>query len=240
MRLKSWLIAALGLGSLVVLIAVAEITLSHKAEDIYDQLGALNEHHREVEENLRRLRSDINLSGIFVRDYLLDVERERAPEYRGRIAQFRDGNMKTLQELRVLAQSDEEIASLESKLADYWETFDPLFDWTPVEKIAKSAAFLRHEVVPRRDAALALAAEIEELNNGYLEQQKAEAARQVAGFRVDLNRLLWQTLALGLVVAVGVVLRLLILERRSERAEHQRRELSQQLASAQEEERKHL
>ena len=42
-----------------------------------------------VEEILRRLRSDVNLSGIFVRDYLLDVARERAPEYREQIATFR-------------------------------------------------------------------------------------------------------------------------------------------------------
>jgi hypothetical protein len=46
--------------------------------------------------------------------------------------------------------------SLQAELDDYWQTFDPLFDWTPAEKIFRSASFLRREVVPRREAALAI------------------------------------------------------------------------------------
>ena len=79
MRLKTWPVAALGLGSLVVLLAVSMFATSRKAQDIYGELDRLNSHHQRVDANLRRLRSDVNLSGIFVRDYLLDVARERAP-----------------------------------------------------------------------------------------------------------------------------------------------------------------
>jgi signal transduction histidine kinase len=240
MRLKTWLVAALGLGSLVVLIAVSMLASSRKAQDIYAQLDQLNNHHRNVEANLRRLRSDVNLSGIFVRDYLLDVARERAPEYREQIAEFRQANMATLAELQTLIGRDDQIKSLKSKLEEYWETFDPLFDWTPAEKIVRSAAFLRREVVPRREAALRIAQEIEELNNANLIAQRDEATRRLSAFRDDLHRLLWQTLLLGVVVAIGVVWRLRVLERRSEMAEQQMRELSQQLVNTQEEERKHL
>ena len=240
MRLKTWLVAALGLGSLVVLIAVSMLASSGKAQDIYAQLDELNNHHRRVEENLRRLRSDVNLSGIFVRDYLLDVARERAPEYRERIAEFRRTNMATLTELKTLTRRDDQIASLQANLDEYWETFDPLFDWTPTEKIVRSASFLRQEVVPRREAALTIAREIEELNNANLVAQRDEVARRHAAFRDDLHRLLWQTVLLGLGVAIVVVFRLRVLERRSEEAEHQMRELSQQLVNTQEEERKNL
>src|SRR5678815_6114606 len=86
MRLKTWIVAALGLASLVLLIALSMLASSRKAQDIYAQLDALNTHHRNVEMKLRALRSDVNRSGIFVRDYLLDVARERAPEYRQRLA----------------------------------------------------------------------------------------------------------------------------------------------------------
>jgi heme exporter protein D len=130
MRLKTWIVAALGLGSLVVLIAVSMLASARTAQDIYTQLDRLNEHHRRVEENLRRLRSDVNLSGIFVRDYLLDMARQRAPEYREQIAKFRRTNMATLVELRTLIQHDDQIESLQAKLSDYWQTFDPLFVWT--------------------------------------------------------------------------------------------------------------
>jgi signal transduction histidine kinase len=51
---------------------------------------------------------------------------------------------------------------------------------------------------------------------------------------------LWQTVLLGVVVSVIVVVRLRVLEQRSEEAERQMRELSQQLVNTQEEERKNL
>lgn len=240
MRLKTWLVAALGLASLVLLTAVSMLASSRKAQEIYAQLDQLNSHHLRVETNLRRLRSDVNLSGIYVRDYLLDVARERAPEYRERIAEFRRTNMTTLAELKTLIRRDDQIASLQAKLDDYWETFDPMFDWTPAEKIARSASFLRQEVVPRREAALTIAQQIEELNNANLAAQREEVARRHTAFRHELRRLMWQTMLLGLGVAVVVVVRLRVLERRSEDAEDQMRELSQQLVSAQEEERKNL
>jgi signal transduction histidine kinase len=239
MRLKTWIVAALGLGSLVVLIAVSMLASSRKAQEIYVQLDELGAHHRRVEANLRRLRSDVNLSGIFVRDYLLDVARERGPEYRQQIAELRRTSQATLAELRTLVH-DDRIASLQAQLDDYWATFDPLFDWTPTEKILRSASFLRREVVPRREAALTIAQEIEELNNANVASQREEVARRHAAFRAELRRLLWQTVLLGLVVAVIVVVRLRVLERRSEEAEHQMRELSQQLVNTQEEERKNL
>jgi signal transduction histidine kinase len=240
MRLKTWLVAALGLGSLVVLIAVSMLASSRKAQDIYAQLDQLNAHHRNVEAKLRALRSDVHLSSIFVRDYLLDVARERAPEYREQLAEFRRTSVATLEELRPLVGRDDQISSLQTKLAEYWETFDPLFDWTPTEKILRSAAFLRREVVPRREAVLSIAQDIEELNNANLAAQSAEVASRHTALRNDLRRLTWQTVLLGLAVALIVVFRLQFLERRSEETEQHMRELSQQLVNTQEEERKSL
>jgi signal transduction histidine kinase len=248
MRFKTWLVAAVGLASLLLLIVLSLLTTSRKAQEIYVQLDQLNSHHHEVDAKLRRLRSDVNLSGIFVRDYLLDIARERAPEYREQIAAFRKTNMATAADLAALAGTHrDEISSLQTQLDDYWRTFDPLFDWTVGEKIFRSATFLRTEVVPRRDAVLAIAQEIEELNNANHAEQRAEVTRRQAAFRDDLQRLLWQSVLLGVIVALAVVGRLRILERRSdeqrtaaERAERQMRQLSQRVVAAQEEERKNL
>jgi signal transduction histidine kinase len=122
-----------------------------------------------------------------------------------------------------------------------------LFDWTPAEKVTESAEFLRREVVPHREAVMTMTAEMEELNNVNHEDQRAEVKRQQAALRSDLQRLLWQTLLLGLAGAVIAVVRLRVLERRSEQqrettaeAERQMRRLSQQIVATQEEERKKL
>ncbi|MCA1649809.1 MAG: sensor histidine kinase [Acidobacteria bacterium] len=246
--MKTWPVAAFGLGSLLLLIVVSMLASSRKAQDIYTQLDVLNTHHHNVDAKLRRLRSDVHLSGIFVRDYLLDIERERAPEYRHRLAEFRQTNLATVAELRALVDGHgDQILSLQAKLGEYWETFDPLFDWTPAEKIFRSASFLRREVVPKREAVLRIAQEIEELNNANLAAQRSEATRRHAAFRDDLDRLLWRSLLLGFAVALTVVFPLRVLERRSEEqrriandAERQMRELSQRLVATQEEERKNL
>jgi signal transduction histidine kinase len=238
MRLKTWLVAALGLGSLVALIAFSMSASSRKAQEIYAQLDQLNSHHRRVEANLRRLRSDVNLSAIFIRDYLLDVA--MPSEYRERLAAFRRTNMASLAELETLLGRDDRFSGLQTQLADYWSTFDPLFDWPTAEKMRRSASFLRQEVVPRREAVLSIASEIEALNNANLDTQRAEVARRHAAFMQDLDRRLWQTVLIGLTVALVVVFRLRILEHQSEEAERQMRELSQKLVQTQEDERKNL
>ena len=248
MRFKTWIVAAVGLGSLLLLIVVSMLTTSRKAQEIYVELDQLNSHHHNVDAKLRRLRSDVHLSGIFVRDYLLDVEREHAPEYRERIADFRRTNMATLGELRELdAAHTAQISDLEKQLDDYWRTFEPLFDWTATEKIYRSAAFLRKEVVPRREAILGIAQDIEGLNNANLAAQRAEVTHRQEAFRADLFRLLWQGVLLGIAVALIAVHGLRRLERRSEEqraiaeeAERQMRQLSQRLVATQEEERKNL
>jgi signal transduction histidine kinase len=251
MRFKTWPVAAVGLAGLLVIVVFAILTASQRAQEIYAQLDQLNTHHREVETKLRALRADVHLSGIFVRDYLLDTVRERAPEYRSELAQFRDQNRATLEELRQIAsrrgEDDTRIRNLEANLHSYWEGFEPLFDWTIQEKINYSASFLKREVLPRRQAVLELAAEIEELNNQNLAAQRQEFTRRQAAFRDESYTLLGRSLFFGLALALAVVVRLRVLERRSENqkaraheAEAQMRGLSQQLVAAQEEERRKL
>jgi len=246
---RTWPVAAAALGGLLLLIGTTVLTTSRKAEEIYSQLDQLNTHHREVEGKLRRLRADVHLSGIYIRDYLLDTDRERAPEYRQRLTQLRQSHAQTVRELRALSPRDAapRIDNLEARLDEYWQAFEPLFEWTVVEKIMRSARFLRREVLPRREAVLTITQEIEELNNTNLAAQREEVARRQKAFRDDLHQRLWRSLGLGMVVALIAVLRLRALERRSdgqrahaEEAEQAMRLLSQQLVAAQEEERKKL
>ena len=251
MRFRTWPVAAVGLAGLLLLVVYSVFTASQRAQEIYTQLDQLNTHHREVETKLRALRADVHLSGIFVRDYLLDTERERAPEYRHELSNYRESNRATLRELLEIAKGRGEdevrIRGLEANLHDYWDGFEPLFDWTVVEKINKSAGFLRREVLPRRRAVLELAEEIEQLNNQNLATQRAEVTRQHASFRDELYTLLWRSVFFGLLLAIPSVIRLRILEKRSEdqkaraqEAEGHMRELSQQLVATQEEERRKL
>jgi signal transduction histidine kinase len=251
MRFRTWPVAAVGLTGLLLIVVFSAVTVAQRAQEIYAQLDALNTHHREVETKLRALKTDVHLSGIFVRDYLLDTVRERAPEYRANLANFRETNRATLQDLHEIArrrgEDETRIRNLEANLQAYWEGFEPLFDWSIAEKINYSAGFLRREVLPRRNAVLELAEEIEALNNQNLAAQREEVTRRQDAFRAELFTLVGRSLFFGLLVSLAVVLRLRVVERRSEdqkrraqEAEGQMRELSQQLVAAQEEERRKL
>ena len=252
MRFSTWPVAALALGALLMLIVVSVLESSRRAQEIYTGLDELNQRYHEVENTLRRLRSDVNLSGIFVRDYLLDSERANSPEYRSRLAEFRRANMRAFNQLRELVgpgtpENQQQMQSLSGKLEEYWQTLDPLFDWTPAEKMSQSAAFLRREVIPRREAVLTIANEIEELNRSTMAAQRTEVAERQAELGTDMYRLLWSSLLLGLVVAFTAILRLWHLEKRAavqqvvaRESEQRMRELSQQLVATQEEERRNL
>ena len=252
MRLRfftTWPVAAAALAGLLLLIYTSVATTSRKAEEIYAQLDQLNTHHRDVESTLRRLRSDVHLSGIYIRDYLLDTDREEAPEYRRSLTELRRNHEVNVKLLRTLLPRDAapRVDVLEKRLDEYWQAFEPLFEWSVYEKIMRSARFLRREVLPRREAVLEITRDIEQLNNSNLAAQRNEVARRLVAFRQDHHRRLWRALLIGFLVASVAVVRLRMLERRSEtqrahaeKAEGEMRLLSQQLVAAQEEERKKL
>lgn len=231
------------------LIAASVLATARRADEIYAELDALNGHHRQIEAKLRRLRSDVHLSGIFIRDYLLDPDRSHVAAYRAELTRLRASHAAALQELRDLTRDEGvvPIATLASRVDDYWAAFEPVFDWSLVQKVLQSATFLRREVVPRREAVLGIAEEIEQLNDANLAAQRAAVARRQEAFRAEIRRMLWQTMIAGLAVSLIAVLRLRVAERRSqeqqaraEEAEAQLRGLSHGLVEAQEEERRKL
>ncbi len=246
---KTWPIAAAALMGLLVLIAASVLATARKADEIYTEVDALNEHHRRIETKLRRLRSDVHLSGIFIRDYLLDPDRSHVEAYREELTRLRTSHAAALDELQALTGDDHlvQIGHLRTRVEEYWAAFEPVFDWSLIQKVLQSAGFLRREVVPRREAVLDIAQEIERINDANLVAQRDAVTRRQEAFREETRRVLWQTIIAGVAVALIAVLRLRIAESRSqqqqvraEAAEAQLRDLSHGLVGAHEDERRKL
>lgn len=245
MRFRTWPVVALALLGLLALIVVSILAAQRKADAAYAHLDSLNARYRSVEARLRRVRSGLHLSGILARDLLLDATTP-ASEYRSRLVAYHLESEQMIAELEpLLRESDPaQFRELRRQLDDYWEAYAPLFD---TSASVDRYGFLRREIVPRRDAVMRISAEIEALNNRTLiAQQDAAAARQR-----ELHQYLTATLAaslmLGLTVAIIAVIRIRVLEGRSEeqhgrtqQAEQELRRLSNQLVRTQEEERKNL
>ncbi len=249
MRLRTWPTVVGGLGCLLLLILLSSEAIRRKAREIYEQMEQVNAAHRTAAGKLQGLRADIHLSGILVRDYLLDSSHLTGPGYRERLIGLRAAMRKTLGELHGAASTEERerIERLQANLDDYWETFDPLFDWTPSQKLYLSAPFLRRQVLPRRDAVMALTREIELMNNENMARQRALVATRETELRRSFVRMLWITMGLGLAITLGAGLRFHVVESRAEEqyrrlevAEGEMRRLSQLMVRAQEEERKRL
>ncbi len=240
---------AIGFGALLVLISVSGWAMLHTTRQIYAQIGSVYDHHQRSAQILQDLRTEVHLSGVLVRDYLLDASPANAAAYRAQLLETRASMAREIEGLRqMLAPEDlPKLDRLREELDRYWESLDPLFEWTPAEKLLFSSSFLRREVLPRRNAVLALARELRALNERNLQRQRSEIDRRQAELPWQLGRLLAATLGLGVIISVVSIRRIHRLEERIERewhraeqAEQELRRLSQQLVRAQEDERKVL
>lgn len=249
MRLRTWPTVVGGLGCLLLLILLSSEAIRRQARDLYQQMDQVHTSHRNTAVQIQTLRADVHLSGLFARDYLLDNSHITGPAYRERLIELREGTRKTLDELHAAAspKERERIDRLRVNLDDYWETFDPLFDWTPQQKLYLSTPFLRNHVLPRRDAVLELARDIEGLNDATMQEQRTQVVAQEQHLRRFFSRTLWLTVLLGVLIAAGAGYRFHVVEshaeeqfRRLEEAESGMRRLSQQMVRAQEAERKRL
>ena len=245
MRFRTWPVVAVALLGLLALIVGSILAVQRKADIAYAHLDSLNARYRDVETRLRRLRADLHLSGILVRDYLLDSSTPPG-EYRSRLMALRTESDRLIGELGPLVREGDpaRFDTLRHELDQYWHAYTPLFDGTTDKD---RYAFLRREVVPRRDAVIQISAEIEDLNNSNLNAQQEAAAERQRELHQYLTSTLAASLLLGLVVAVAAVIRIRVLERRSgeqhdrtHQAEQELRRLSNQLVRTQEEERRSL
>lgn len=249
MKERTGPVLAVGFGALLLLIALSGLAMLRTTRQIYAEISSLYDNYQRSVRTLNELRTEVHLSGVLVRDYLLDPSHLTASMYRGELLAIRSAMSRQLEELRGLV-GPEDMAKLEglsTELDRYWDSLDPLFEWTPREKLALSSIFLRQQVLPRRNAVLALARELRQLNEANLERQRRQIDRKHSELPVHLGRLLGTTLLLGLIVSVVSIHRIHGLEkrterefRRAERAEQELRRLSQQLVETQEEERKSI
>ena len=249
MRSRTWPILGIGFGTLVVLIGILGIDATRRAEHIYQEILAAHQSYLRSEQILNEIRSSIAHSGILVRDFLLDPSHLTADRHRRELLEVRSGMMQNLGELDRLMGSEEPALRqrLRAELDGYWNSREPIFTWSPQQKMALSYLYLQREVRPRRNAVLSIADEIAELRDANFRNQQRRISQSRREFRSHQSRMLAVALSLGVLVAAASILRISRLERRAEeqrrrteRAEQELRRLSQQLVKAQEEERKSI
>ncbi len=198
---------------------------------------------------LTDIRSQVYVSGTYIRDYLLEPESARAETYRASLEQVR-GQMESALESygqQVAPAESTHYTALRAELANYWGILAPIFRWTPEERRRLGYAFLRDEVFPRRQNMLAIADRIAAINEQQLNAGNEEVAGLLRGFQTRLVVTLIAALLLGLGMTLFSVRRVLEMERQAQiryeesmEARGRLKELSAKLVQAQETERRAL
>ncbi len=249
MRSRSSLVLAFGFGIVIVLIGVLGFGAIRRARAIYAEMEATQETYLETEAFRRDIAADMYLADILVRDYLLDPSPQNAPRHRQELLEIRSSLQSRLDTLSGKPGESEHpgLARLNDEVQGYWDSLDPIFDWTPQQKSELSWSFLRHKVFPRRKAVVELAREVAKLNKDNLEKERKRIKESQQVFRTFLIRMMWFTIPLGAFVAFVTIYRVGILERRHdeqtrriEATENDLRRLSRKLVQAHETERKSL
>ncbi len=249
MKYRTGLILLIGFGSLVALIGVLGFGAFRRAERIYHEVAAIHEAYRKTAFMLSDIESDTYLSSILIRDYLLDPTPGTASEYKKELLGIRAALATHLASLNFAISHDEGkiLERLRRELDAYWDSLDPVFEWTPEEKAARGSRFLRQQVRPSRRAILSVMRETDDLNTRNLAGEEERIRVNRADFRWYLLKMFAISGFLALLVAGVSIFRVSRMERRTdeqrnraENAEKELRYLSQKLVQAQEEERKSI
>lgn len=249
MRSRSSVALAIGFGILVVLIAILGIGAVRRARAIYGEMERTQESYLRTEGFRRDISADMYLADILVRDYLLDPSPRNVRSHKEQLLTIRASLQERMDNLsaHVGEGYTPGLKQLQNEVQGYWDSLDPIFDWTPQDKAEKSWSFLRHKVLPRREAVVKLAREIAKLNRENLLAEKQRIRESQETLRAFLVRMMAFALSLGTVVALVTTYRVTVLERQHEtqsikiqEAEADLRRLSRRLVQAQETERKSL
>jgi signal transduction histidine kinase len=239
----------LAFGALLLLIVILGFGAYRRSDRIYRDVTSIQDAYRHRMTVLNEIQSDIYLSAILVRDFLLDPATPAATGHRQQLGEIRRSLEERLGVLERLSTPRDRgsLQHLARELEGYWRALNPIFEWTPERKAAVSFSFLSKEVLPRRTALLTMTRKINEIDAASLTQEQERIAESWESYRKYLKWLFAYALGLALFTAALSIYRLSTLEKRAGEhrgrlveAEQRLRWLSQKLVHAQEEERKSL
>lgn len=203
-----------------------------------------------AERILTRVRTNVLLGSIYLRDAFIESGTERREASRDQLKWLRldiEAQLRAyMQEVASPVERDH-WARLQQELTDYWTSREVALMERTVRGPLEAAVLLRQRVVPSRETVLEIVDQLGALQAASSERQQADAREQYDAIRSRLVSIGLATLLMAVVVAVFSSRHAAHLEARIEeqrRVEHQTREelerLSASLVDVQEQERRTL
>jgi signal transduction histidine kinase len=249
MNAKSSVVLGLGFGVLIALIAILGFGAIQRASIMYSELQTAQDSYLQTEALCREITTDMYSAGVLVRDYLLDSSPANQSAHRSELIAKRDAIQRQLDLLSVRISPEEKsrVDRLQIEAQAYWNSLDPMFEWTAAEKAERSWVFLARRVLPHRDAVVRLSRELALINSNTLHQERQRLQSSQESLKGYLMQMIIISLLLGTLVAGLTIYRVVSLERihaaqRKEivTSQDSLRRLSQRLVQLQESERRSL
>jgi len=209
------------------------------------QVTTVHDSYVRGEQTLSKVRTNVLLGSIYLRDALIDGEASRRDAYRAELTRLRTEVDQLLGSYvpEVSSPADRDHwARLQAGLSDYWASRDLAFT-APTD----AAALLRNRVVPKRDTVLQILDQLSALQNVANDRRQMEISLLYRQVRTRLLTMGAVTLVVALLVAVRASRHVSGLQReidRQRRIERDNREdlerLSARLVDVQEQERRSL
>ena len=244
---QGWLATIAGSGILLVLIVLFGVTTSQEATRIYLELAASDATNQSIEVDLGGLRSDIFLSGIYIRNQLLNTQSEWSDDQRESLREVRSSMDRRIGRIEKLIDSEQlvKIEELRREIGHYWMVVAPVME-DPVGA-TRNGPSVRQQLRLRRDAAIAVTEQIGNINQASNSKRHDRLRTAQASFMNYIWTMMSITVALGAMVFVGSGYLVAFLNRRAEahrerieRTEIELRRLSSDLFQTQEQERRLL
>ena len=225
--------------------------LGRSLQNIERSVASVHEQYVRGEQALSKVRTNVLLGSIYLRDALIDSAPENRAGYRGELARLRAANEQAMTayvpEVESAAER-EHWARLQSELGEFWASRDlALTDNTLPLSPGQAAVLLRTRVVPRRETILGVLDQLAALQAEANLRRQQEANALYSQVRFRLMSMGGATLLAALIVAVMASRHVSRLQREIERqraGEQQNRQdlerLSARLVDAQEDERRKL
>jgi len=249
MRQRPGVVLVAGFGGLLLIMAAAEVGTLLFLNGLRHNDTTLQARFLSRNRTLERIRSNIYLSGTFVRDSLLAPEQSGAQAQLAALDGLRRDSERALASYAAALEPEEAapFQDLRAQIDAYWKVLDRTFAWTADERGKYRYAFFYEELVPRRTSMLQIADRIEALNEDALRRGGVKLGDLFGRLQLGLLAMIAVTLLGGVTLAALTIFHILKLEGEVQRrlnesvlSEASLQELSARLVRAQEEERRAL
>ena len=150
--------------------------------DIEARVGTAQEAYARGEQLLLRIRTNVLLGSIYLRDALIDGASPRRAYYREELERLREEGERLLRTYVPQVASADERAQwtrLQSELDEYWASREVAFSVTGRTTL-ESAQVLRRQVVPRRESVLAIVDQLGALQAAAHDRHRREISLLVS------------------------------------------------------------